>query len=584
MKPALVPVLCFLLFTLGSAAQQPMCSPAGVTLPQLAYSACAWGDYDHDGDLDLALSGAEGNNPTAGIFRNDNGNFTDIQASLTALHFGSVEWGDYDNDADLDLLATGIDNLGNPYTIIYQNTGGVFANSGIILPGVMDGQATWGDLDNDGNLDILLAGSSMAGIYRNTGNGQFININVPLPAVETAMCCWNDYNNDGQSDVLVCGNTGGGIVSKLFANNHGEFTEVTISPDPFAGLYGGQAKWADLDNDGDQDLVIAGMDLYVDGYFLVYRNDGNDHFTKFDENTANLLNPTFDLGDFDGDGLADVVLMGTISGCGGAAVTMLLQNLGFISFFNVSSWLPGYKLGGVTWGDYNNDGSTDLLFTGLDAYEAPKTVLYLNTLGNPGTFTLNTPPSPPPGAHATIGAGQTILQWNSSYDTQTPKNALTYNIRIGTLPDSYEILSPMAVLYTGYRTVTAPGNTTADTSWIIRDIPPGTYYFSVQAIDNGYMAGAFSSPCMFTFSPVGSAENEAATISFFPNPCHDLLHVTTHAETVTNSIISILDQSGQVICEQPSTEAINVSSWPRGIYLIQISNGIIRQSGKFIKD
>ena len=366
MKIRSVAAMTLLAFHFHAAAQQPMFSQAAVALPQLAYSACAWGDFDHDGDLDLALTGAEGNTPLTKIFRNDNGSFTDIQASLLPLHFGSVEWGDYDHDGQLDLLVTGIESQGTAHTILYKNTNGIFTDSGITLPGIMDGQATWGDLDNDGYPDILLAGSSMARIYKNTGNGDFININAPLPVVETTMCCWNDYNNDGQSDVLVCGNTGGGMVSKLYRNDHGVFTEVSISPEPLAGLYGGQARWADLDNDGDLDLAIAGMDLYVDGYLLFYRNDGNDHFTKFEGNSANLLNPSIDLGDYNNDGLTDIVVAGTIAGCGGPAATRLLKNLGSMIFTDVSSLLPGFKLGGVTWGDYNNDGYSDLLFTGLD--------------------------------------------------------------------------------------------------------------------------------------------------------------------------------------------------------------------------
>jgi hypothetical protein len=368
------------------------------------------------------------------------------------------------------------------------------------------------------------------------------------------------------------------------------FTEVIITPEPFTGLYGGQAKFADLDNDGDQDLVITGMDLYVDGYFLLYRNDGNDHFTKFAENTANLLNPTFDLGDYDADGLPDIILMGTISGCGGAAVTILMQNLGFISFFNVSSLLPGYKLGEVAWADYNNDGLTDLLFTGLDAYDAPKTQLYLNNLGNPTTFNINTPPSPPQGVSVSTEPGITKLQWNSSTDTQTPKEALTYNIRIGTLPDSYEILAPLAVLYNGARTITAPGNASADTNWKISGLPGGTYFFSVQAIDNGFMPGAFSSAVMFTSQTVGMVD-QADQCNIGPNPFTDKLYIrvagnpakTGEAEKNNVSVL-IMNSTGQIQYRGEHTNELNVSSWPSGVYLLQARKGDAVFTRKLIKE
>ncbi|MEI7896976.1 MAG: FG-GAP-like repeat-containing protein [bacterium] len=584
MKSLSLVVLLSLVFAGAAIAQQLPFSKASVTLPQLAYSACAWGDYDHDGDLDLALSGVEGNNPLSKIFRNDNGNFTDIQADLLSLHYGSVEWGDFDTDGDLDLLVTGIESNGAPHTVIYKNTNGSFADAGVILPGIIDGQASWGDFNNDGNLDILLAGSGMAKIFRNEGNGQFTDINAPFPNLEAAMCSWNDYNSDGQADVLVCGNTGGGMVSKLFKNNHGIFSEVIISPEPFTGLYGGSAKWADMDNDGDQDLVIAGMDLYVDGYFIIYRNDGTDHFTKFQNTSATLLNPYFDLGDYDADGLIDIALMGTISGCGGPAATRLLKNLGSMNFEDVSTLLPGFKLGGLTWGDYNNDGYNDLLFTGLDVFEVPKTEVYLNNLGDTSVIAINTPPSPPLNPGASMEAGKLTLHWNSSFDAQTPKNALTYNVRIGTLPDSHEIMSPLAVLYNGYRTIAAPGNASADTSWIITGIPSGTYYFSVQAIDNGFMPGAFSSPYMFSYAAVGVDSYLQPTFSITPNPCHDRLTIHDTESINASSGFRILNASGKIMLEGINSAIINVTSWPEGIYFLQKTSGRETTTVRFFKN
>ncbi len=584
MRPFTIIVLVLFTIPVLSFSQQLPFSTANVTLPQLAYSACGWGDFDQDGDLDLALTGAEGNTPVTKIFRNDHGNFTDIQANLLALHFGSLEWGDYDNDGDLDLLVTGMDSQGNSHTVIFDNINGTFIDSGISFPGIADGQASWGDFNNDGNPDILLAGNSMVRIYENNGDRQFAIINSTLPSMESAMCSWNDYNNDGQSDVLVCGSMGGGIFSSLFRNDHGVFTEVNISPEPFTGLYSGQARWADLDNDGDQDLVIAGMDLNMDGYFLLYRNDGNDHFTKFDANTVRLLNPSFDLGDFNGDGLLDIILMGTVSGCGGTAVTILKQNEGFMNFLDVSSLLPGYKQGGVTWGDYNNDGFTDLLFTGLDAFDVPKTGLYLNTLGDTLLFTVNTPPSAPQGLNATMDAGKAILHWNSAADTQTPKGSLSYNIRIGSLPDSQEILSPLAMLYSGSRKIAAPGNASADTSWVITGIPPGTYYFSVQCIDNGFKAGVFSGPCMFTYAPVGIDETKVSGLSLSPNPCHDRLYFNDGTISTDDFRVRIINANGNNCHESVNPKVVDVSAWPNGIYLVHATNSRETKSFKFIKN
>ncbi len=378
MKSLSLVVLLSLVFAGAAIAQQLPFSKASVTLPQLAYSACAWGDYDHDGDLDLALSGVEGNNPLSKIFRNDNGNFTDIQADLLSLHYGSVEWGDFDTDGDLDLLVTGIESNGAPHTVIYKNTNGSFADAGVILPGIIDGQASWSD--------------------------------------------------------------------------------------------------------------------------------------------------------------------------------------------------------------FNNDGYNDLLFTGLDVFEVPKTEVYLNNLGDTSVIAINTPPSPPLNPGASMEAGKLTLHWNSSFDAQTPKNALTYNVRIGTLPDSHEIMSPLAVLYNGYRTIAAPGNASADTSWIITGIPSGTYYFSVQAIDNGFMPGAFSSPYMFSYAAVGVDSYLQPTFSITPNPCHDRLTIHDTESINASSGFRILNASGKIMLEGINSAIINVTSWPEGIYFLQKTSGRETTTVRFFKN
>jgi len=278
-----------------------------------------------------------------------------------------------------------------------------------------------------------------------------------------------------------------------------------------------------------------------------------------------------DIGDFNADGLQDIVLMGRIPGCGGSAVTILLQNLGLMNFTEVSTQIPGFKQGGVTWGDYNNDGFSDLLLTGFDNLGAPKTELYLNNLGNTSVFTSNTPPSPPQGLNVTMESDKAFLHWNSSSDAQTPKDALSYNISIGTLPGSFDVFSPMAISNNGFRMVAAPGNTGADTSWTISGIPAGTYYFSVQAIDNGFMPGEFSEPYMFSFAPVGiDDKNSEEPFIVSPNPFMDNIQVSSKNSLGTH--IQVYNSKGQIVHESQYNGTINTSGWQKGVYLVRLQN------------
>ncbi|MBS4029170.1 MAG: T9SS type A sorting domain-containing protein, partial [Ignavibacteriales bacterium] len=94
-------------------------------LPGVHFSSTAWGDYDNDGDLDILLTGFDGNNnPISKIYQNNRGGYTEVYVgSLTGVSYSSVAWGDYDNDSDLDILLTGLTSGGIAVSKIYKNNG-----------------------------------------------------------------------------------------------------------------------------------------------------------------------------------------------------------------------------------------------------------------------------------------------------------------------------------------------------------------------------------------------------------------------------------------------------------------------------
>lgn len=193
-------------------------------LPPAQGASLAWGDYDNDGYLDIALVGRTVYSPTTytmQVFHNDGGNgyFSSVGTgalSLGASQSGSVDWGDYDNDGYLDILVSGSVNMGGVLLItkVYHNDiglGGTFSeNTSAGLPGIGSGRATWGDFNNDGYLDILAVGAHFARIYINDGSGSkftaFINdANAGLTGASYANATWGDYDNDGRLDILLCG-------------------------------------------------------------------------------------------------------------------------------------------------------------------------------------------------------------------------------------------------------------------------------------------------------------------------------------------------------------------------------------------
>jgi hypothetical protein len=98
--------------------------------------------------------------------------FTEIDPGLPKYPQPCVAWGDYDNDGDLDAMVMGYDPVAQaPMSRLYRNDAGTFVDSGQTLHNLYFGTLSWADYNNDGNLDLLLAGNGggfdLLSIYRN---------------------------------------------------------------------------------------------------------------------------------------------------------------------------------------------------------------------------------------------------------------------------------------------------------------------------------------------------------------------------------------------------------------------------------
>ncbi|HSH04523.1 MAG TPA: VCBS repeat-containing protein, partial [Anaerolineae bacterium] len=222
----------------------------------------AWGDYDNDGDLDILLTGANGSTKISRIYRNDDGAFTDIGAGLAGVRDGAVAWGDYDSDGDLDILLTGLDFFNAKISKLYRNDNGIFTEVSTSLIGVDLSSVAWGDYDNDGDLDILLSGqvngsTRVLKVYRND-NGLFTDLALPISGIKEGMVSWGDYDNDGDLDILFAGTGPGGRTTRIYDNDGGLFTDINAGLPGIGFGFGGVAAWGDVDTDGDLDILIVG--------------------------------------------------------------------------------------------------------------------------------------------------------------------------------------------------------------------------------------------------------------------------------------------------------------------------------------
>jgi hypothetical protein len=466
----------------------------GIVLEGVEYSSVAWGDYDNDGDLDILLIGYSNSGYFADIYSNEAGIFTAIGAGLTGVVSCSVDWGDYDNDGDLDILLSGYywDNGSFFNTKIYRNDAGVFTDIDAGLTDLSDGSAKWGDYDNDGDLDILSSGydgtNYYSKIYRND-TGVFTDINAGLAGGERSSVDWGDYDNDGDLDILLTGSWN----SRVYRNDNGVFSDIN------AGLYGiyyGSGLWGDYDNDGDLDILLTGA-----GISRIYNNDAGV-FTDISAGLQGVYESCSSAwGDYDNDGDLDIL----ITGNDGSDYTARIYNNDAGIFTGFDAGLTGVNRSSVAWGDYDNDGDLDILLAGLNTLDRVAKVYRNNSPA------ANTIPAAPANLVATPGANVVSLTWDKSTDTETAQEGLSYNLYVGSSAGSVDRKSPMADLTNGYRRIVGKGSVQTDTT-SMKMLPAGTYYWSVQAVDNAFAGSAFAAEGTFTIdfsnsvSPVDDQE------------------------------------------------------------------------------
>ena len=190
-----------------------------------------WGDYDADGDLDILVAGnikeVNGSYTNAvRIYRNNNGRYDSLEVISCVPCEGwfdltAATWADYDTDGDMDILLAGTYNSGSQIegrAKVYINTGGVFADSGSVLPaprasGTRGGTFSWFDIDGDGDLDYYIAGQyfvpggnglveAQMHVYRNDSPGQNAapsrpsNLGSTLQDSATVILTWTAASDD----------------------------------------------------------------------------------------------------------------------------------------------------------------------------------------------------------------------------------------------------------------------------------------------------------------------------------------------------------------------------------------------------
>lgn len=286
--------------------------------------------------------------------------------------------GDLDDDGDLDIV-TANSNSDDVSVLLGDGRGGFAAVGTFAVGGSAPESVALGDIDGDGDLDIVTADSNFnaAGlsVLANQGNGSFAAPNRLVVAGFPDFVTLGDVDNDTDVDILAVASNGGNL-TVLFNDGSGGFAMSTTDS---VGELPQSAGLGDVDADGDLDIAV--VDSRAD-QVSVLLNDGRGGFAPAGNFAVD--GPTsLALGDVDGDGDLDIVTANYFSDTGGGVAVLLGDGRG--NFGPRRDFLAsGASFAGLT--DLDSDGDLDIVSNDAGANQA------LVLLGNGrANFTVATP-------------------------------------------------------------------------------------------------------------------------------------------------------------------------------------------------
>lgn len=480
--------LLLLSFSLNAQTFQQTTINSG--LPDLGESHMAWGDYDQDGDYDLLLSGTdEFTNVICRLYRNNGDTtFTNSGVALPQIYQGDLLFLDFNNDNFLDIAISGKTEEGLKISELYSNNGdGSFSKLTVDIDSVANSSLLQADFDNDGYLDLLISGTNnsntrICGILKNTRNNTFESVNTNIEGISNGSIQSADFNKDGKIDLLVFGiNNLNQRVGSIYLNE-GDFNFLLQNPGLPEVAWSSSAT-GDYNQDGYCDIAVTGMEQSGTFITKVFKNNGNGTYTDINTGLTGLYQSSVNWGDYDNDGDIDLIFSGFDES---TRHTLLYQNQGGDVFTEIGTDLEDIYQGELSFIDFDKDKDLDVLISGY-AISGEKTILYRNL-----TSVLGEEPAAPPETFNETSDNLLILKWNKGSDNQTQSNGLTYGISVGTAEDAYDVVSPVADITSGYRYMPTQGSCFTDTFAVINELSEGKYFWQVQSIDNGFLGSPFS--------------------------------------------------------------------------------------------
>lgn len=376
-----------------------------VPFDKVYHGSIDFADIDGDGDQDVLITGQFNTTHTrTKLYKNDgNGNFTVFanEQVLQVVGSGDADFADIDGDGDVDLMLIGSNNQSG-IANMYENDGS--GNYTLIdstpFTTVWNGTVDFTDVDGDNDPDLLITGThkinsnnriTITELYLNNGQGDFtLDENTSFAKVRASTVNFADFDGDNDPDVFITGDStysgnGGQVAALYFNDGSGKFS---IAPgSSFQEVQDGDVAVADVDKDGDQDILLTGYKGYNKGgnSAILYKNDGSGNFSLADDATFPKIGQgAVAFADVDGDGNEDVLAVGNQGSNNGGNVADLYINDGTGIFTVVPRSLfievgdKSFANNAAAFADVDNDGDQDVMISGKSDSTYANTVLYLN--------------------------------------------------------------------------------------------------------------------------------------------------------------------------------------------------------------
>ncbi|VXD12327.1 T9SS type A sorting domain-containing protein [Marinoscillum sp. 108] len=513
---------------------------------------------------------------------------------------------DLDNDGDLDLFV-----LQN-YPVIFENNGTNFIEkSRLVNETGFSPNISWVDLNHDGLLDAFVYSNSVpydATVLINLGNFEFERISlweISSPQVDPQYA-WGDIDNDGDWDLI--GNfkppSSDEVAVRVIKNENGTLTSTR---NHYQGRINSRQPFADFNNDGFLDIALV-IGEECNAKLLLLLNDLGNHFKKYETviNVPDGDNAEIVWVNINGDHLMDIASIGNNPcGVGGnfkcyvnkgdnvleyksslitkkftsrpVFLSADLDNNGEVDqilygidesntetrIFLQSQPDPSHRLSGglangsMDIGDIDNDNDLDIVVVSGRVNEQSNLIIYENRFN---ISHYNTPPTRPEQLTTSLSGNTAKISWKPSTDDHS--NVL-YNLQV--LKDGIPLRA--SSLDSGIPKLVLFRDAFLKNEFHLT-IEEGSYYqWSVQAIDESWNASEFA-PFEEISSPLEA--NEIGEPRFYPNPVTKDLMIKSNSEILNVEIQSLTGEIIQIIRLLDNKASIDLSDLPNGMFILKL--------------